>query len=547
MNGRPRYLILLAIGIGGAMLALVLSFGLARHRDARAASVLMVDTLEDELNTDGDCSLREAIAAANGNIASDACPAGDAVISDTIHFSVSGTIVLTSQLHIAAGAPVVIQAGQNITLSGGTTVGVLEVNSGADLTLQGLAIIDGNADIGGGINNLGRLSMSAISLSGNWAQSEGGGLYNSGEVTITNSTISGNTVSDQELRSDGGGIYNTGTIRITNSSLIANNAKAGGGVYNNGGSVFLTNSTVSGNSSSIFGGGVVNETANLWRFNATITNNSAGNSGGGVHSDLAWHTQNSIIAGNTAGASGPDCYLYDVAYSDGYNLIGDSSDCGITSSPGDLINVNPFLAPLKDNGGPTQTHALLIGSPAIDGGDPNGCTDRLVNLLKKDQRGVARLNRCDIGAYEYPGSSGDFEFVHLPLMFEELCLDNFDNFSDPNSGWWVGDEPEVLAEYLNGEYRVLIRPADTLYLFGSPACASMNYTVEVDARWAGVPNAGYGLVFGILGDFDQFYLFQAYPDNYGYIIYRYDPSGWVPIYNTYGGGGSAAGQCHQSS
>jgi CSLREA domain-containing protein len=82
---------------------------------------ILVTTLEDELNSDGDCSLREAITAANTNTPVDTCPGGDEVITDTITFNVAGTITVTSQLVVSAGGPLVIDGGDVITTSGGGT------------------------------------------------------------------------------------------------------------------------------------------------------------------------------------------------------------------------------------------------------------------------------------------------------------------------------------------------------------------------------------------------------------------------------------------
>src|SRR5215469_1064747 len=89
--------------------------------------------------------------------------------------------------------------------------------------------------------------------------------------------------------------------------------------------------------------------------------------------------------------------------SEGYNLSSDST-CNF-NNPGDLNNHDPMLGPLQNNGGPTQTMALHPGSPAIDGGNPSGCTDGQGHLLKTDQRGMPRPDKedsvgCDIGAYE---------------------------------------------------------------------------------------------------------------------------------------------------
>lgn len=116
----------------------------------------------------------------------------------------------------------------------------------------------------------------------------------------------------------------------------------------------------------------------------------------------AHNAANSIISGNidnSPDASHPDCS--GTLLSQGYNLIGDTSGCFIGGDiSGNLTGVDPLLGPLQDNGGPTFTHALLPGSPAINAGNPAGCTDHLGNSLLTDQRGMPRVGRCDMGAYE---------------------------------------------------------------------------------------------------------------------------------------------------
>jgi hypothetical protein len=124
-------------------------------------------------------------------------------------------------------------------------------------------------------------------------------------------------------------------------------------------------------------------------------------SGGGLRSPGGLWLHNSIVAGNTVTAEdrGPDCYVGSLT-SQGHNLVGAGTGCPSDPSLGDLT-VAPatvftqVLGPLQDNGGPTATHALLPGSPAIDAGDPNRCPPT-------DQRGVPRPQGagCDIGAFE---------------------------------------------------------------------------------------------------------------------------------------------------
>jgi hypothetical protein len=147
------------------------------------------------------------------------------------------------------------------------------------------------------------------------------------------------------------------------------------------------------------GGGISNQ-GNLTISNGTISGNGASTSqSAGIDTQFGQsaNVQNTIIANNNGG----NCYGGMTSH--GYNLSSDSS-CNF-SGPGDLNSTNPELGTLGFYGGPTETIPLLSGSPAIDAGNPNGCTDNLGNLLKTDQRGMPRhdpedTRGCDIGAYE---------------------------------------------------------------------------------------------------------------------------------------------------
>jgi CSLREA domain-containing protein len=128
------------------MLGMIYYLAEASNHNAAASSpdtpegAILVTTLEEELNNDGDCSLREAITAANENAPIDACLAGDSIFTDTITFSVSGTITVTSQLSVTAGGPLVVDGSEALTVSGGGTTRVWWVDTGSVLTLQGLAV-----------------------------------------------------------------------------------------------------------------------------------------------------------------------------------------------------------------------------------------------------------------------------------------------------------------------------------------------------------------------------------------------------------------------
>jgi hypothetical protein len=278
-------------------------------------------------------------------------------------------------------------------LVGGNGAGVL--NDGGQMTITRCTISDNSASY-------------VTSSSGDLALCYGGGIlnYSGGVVTITASTISNNSCSfsndfiEPGLRFLEGAIDEDGPIGYGGGGGIAN--------YNNG-SMTITNCTISGNSVSgsgdgfVYGGGLYNQ-GDLQIASSTIFYNSAPNGsagtfgfGGGIYSFGDTSTDSSIIALNTS-PTGPDVAGQTELQSLGYNVIGNSVDATISSQPTDQIGtpdspIDPLLLPLADNGGPTLTHALQAGSPAIDQGDPAS--------LPRDQRGYYRDSLPDVGAFEF--------------------------------------------------------------------------------------------------------------------------------------------------
>jgi predicted outer membrane repeat protein len=295
---------------------------------------------------------------------------GDAIQIAAAIYTENVNIPFNLRLTGAAPATTIIDGGYY-------THAVSILNTALNVTLSKLTIRNGSAAGGGGIINWGTLTISNSTISGNFASSSysatGGGIYNSGTLTINNSTLSKNSGSTNFVY--GGGIYNSGTLAINNSTLYGNSAAdfnggGGGGIYNQG-TAKISNTTFSGNSSPV-GGAIYN--------GGTIT------------------FQNSIIANSTSGGN-----CYGTVTSSGYNLSSDGT-CNF-SSTGDRNNTNPKLGALRNNGGLTLTIALPTGSPAVDAGNPTGCTDNLGRLLKTDQRGQPRPDKedtggCDMGAYE---------------------------------------------------------------------------------------------------------------------------------------------------
>jgi CSLREA domain-containing protein len=267
---------------------------------------------------------------------------------------------------------------------------------------------------GSGIGNVGTLRLTNSTVAGNSA----GGIGNFGTltVTLTNSTVAGNSAAD------GGGIHNSsdGSVTITNSTIAGNSASdAGGGIFNEGrvrhiAFVTLTNSAVSGNTAR-FGGGIFNSSSSEFPVttgltNSTVADNSATVRGGGISTGFGGtdflSLRNSLVARNSA-PEAPDVFIsHSGNASVAFSLIGDGSGSGITNTDGNQVGnvppnsapIDPGLGPLADNGGPTQTHALLLGSPALDAASTPDCPTT-------DQRGVLRPQgaACDIGSYERAG------------------------------------------------------------------------------------------------------------------------------------------------
>jgi hypothetical protein len=228
------------------------------------------------------------------------------------------------------------------------------------------------------------------------------GIYNEGNLTLFKCSVRDNIDTD-DWTSEGGGIRNgSGTLTIKNSTIRDNQSSSGAGIFNAWGTLIVTNSTISGNSARGTGGGINNLGGEVYLNNATITGNTDNSDSGeqdasGIHNEAFGevYLKNTILANNT----GQDCD--GTMNSAGYNLIEDSPVCIFTPMDGDRIDVDPQLGSLQDNGGLTTTHALLFGSPAINAGEPGGCKNHQGSPLNSDQRFFSRVQRCDIGAFEF--------------------------------------------------------------------------------------------------------------------------------------------------
>ncbi|MEZ4771961.1 MAG: choice-of-anchor Q domain-containing protein [Bacteroidia bacterium] len=363
----------------------------------------------------------------DGNIASGA-PAdqgGGGVFNNGGSLTIkNGTTITNNSANGASGSGggVMNEVGGTLTVIGSTISmnhanragGGIEDNSGAatvvrltDVTLSGNST--GSAPGNGGavhITGAGDMLISGGMVTGNTAAREGGGLWNgSGKMTVRGVTLDGNMANGPATDDGGGAIFNNGgTLKIT-LSTISNNFSSGamgngGGVHNNNGGVAILYTTISGNSSGNQGGGISN-TGTLSVSGSTITQNMAMSNGGGFSQNMTTDMvtfKSTLIAGNMGTGSGQDVFSAGTIKSLGYNLVGQDDLAIFPSKSTDITGtaaspVDPMLDVLANNGGATQTHALLCGSPAIDAGDPGNNS--------ADQRGMIVFNGTrDIGAFE---------------------------------------------------------------------------------------------------------------------------------------------------
>ncbi|NEO86841.1 MAG: CHAT domain-containing protein [Spirulina sp. SIO3F2] len=330
---------------------------------------------------------------------------------------------------------------QNLTIQNGSSTGrggAIDHQGVGTLAITNSTITGNSASTdGGGIYSTGTVSLTNSTVSGNITNVDGGGVHSTGSLTLTASTVSGNTAMNY-----GGGLFldNTaGNLTLSDSTLSGNSASAKGGGVDSNGSTTLTNSTISGNSS-INGGGInfENSAETLAVINSTLSGNGALGTGGGIRSGGTVTLTNATIAFNTAdsdgngGGNGGGVYIGGGTYSNQFinSIVANNTDgspasevpdisanlststvrhnlitstngiSGLTLTNGvngNIIGQDPLLGPLQNNGGTTQTHALLSGSPAINAGDNSVVT------LSIDQAGNLRIvnNTVDIGAFEF--------------------------------------------------------------------------------------------------------------------------------------------------
>lgn len=338
-----------------------------------------------------DCSLREAIAAANAAATNDTITFDPSLAGQTITLTM-GQLVITNN-----GSLAILGLGaQQLTVSGNNASRVFFI-LGGNVQINDVTVSDGDAgdSSGGGISNFGTLILNNTIFSGNTA-AFGGGISNDGTMTINNSLVQGNSAS-----SVGGGIVNQNdTLFVNNSTVSGNTAQGGGGIETFGivGSATLTNSTVSGNTATITGGGISNSDSAILTLNSSTISNNSAQFGGGINNFQSTMTlKNTIIANST----GEDCRNASSTVNAEFSLIEEGLTC-VNGTNSNNLTGDPGLASLGNYGGPTPTHALGAGSIAIDAGNSDLTTDQRGSPRPVDLPGTTNGpgNFADIGAYE---------------------------------------------------------------------------------------------------------------------------------------------------
>ncbi len=429
--GRALFLALLAAACAAVA-------GLA---NTAVAATIAVTTTADELDfvPNDRCSLREAVVTVNERraLGVGGCTVSGTLGSDDLIVVPAGTYRLTRITSLPLS--LVDQDADNLDLLADVTIrgagagstaidggelyfpadgvewplfegGVVRVSEGVTARIERVTLRGGRAMWGGGVHVGGSLTLVDLAVEGNTTKGPGAGIYNEGSLTLRRVTVSGNEsdLVDATPARVGGGIYTSGSLDALNVTISGNRTIAGGGlsVAPSAGLTLLDSVTVTGNVA-------VGSSDFTYLPTGGIDNLAPASQ---------VRVQNSVVAGNQAPGD-PDCYgAFD---SRGHNLVGDVGGC-TGFSTGDQRGsaddpIDPLLAPLANYGGQTKTHALLPGSPAVDGGPlpaSGDCPDT-------DQRGFPRgldgdgdgFVQCDVGAYEGPaGMSADANLAVTLLL-----------------------------------------------------------------------------------------------------------------------------------
>ncbi len=481
------------------------------------------------------------------------------------------------------GGGAIFNSGASLTITDtvlagnfGAWGGAIRADNHSTTSITGSTLRDNRADGLGGATAGGASTiyiLDSSSVHHNSSGQGGGGIATDvGALTVINSTISNNT-----SQTSGGGIFKgprPGTAQIINSTVADNTAKEGSGIFVDVGytqpEVTLLNSIVANNHGSENCGGptLVNsagfnlasdESCNLVAASDIVAVNpgldSLGDNGGATLAHALLPGSPALdnadgaacAATDQLGVSRPQGAGCDIGALEATLMIGKEGPALVW--PGRLFTYtievgNGTLSPLSNlvisdvlpgeanyvSGGTLVGNTVSWVVPALQ---PQSVITRHIVVTASKSLTNSTYYATTTEGHQASGSRAVAtiirSYAYLPTLLRNYCGGYFDDFSNPSSGWFVGEDEFVRSEYLSGEFRILTKRSGYFFLYASPGCRLQAYSVETDARWVGALGNSYGLLFGISPGFEQYYLFDVNSEFQMFRLLRRAPGGFVTI------------------
>ena len=455
----------------------------------------------------GLCTLRAAVTEAHESLGTYRIiiPEGTYELTLPVSDPNGGALKILSNMQLQGAGP-----AQTIIDAGGR-YGVIQVEAGSDVALNYLQITDGDNQAGGGLRvNAGDVSLYNVHIHDNHSVTGGAGLY-----VLPGASVEGDLVEFTDNNADGafgGGAWNQGELRLRQSLFANNDSNRAGALHNSPDTILnLYNVTMSGNTahSPTRGTGGIHQNGFAVLRNVTITNNvgrqSSGNIAAGGISTVAGRItvlKNTLIANNTkiinsGGSPVPSDCTGAVSSDSRYNLMEDHAECTLPAlTTSWVLDQDPNLSALGNNGGATRTHALLFSSPAIDAGFPFPPGSPAADACRAlDQRGVPRPQKLSSNSGEALCDIGAYEAGNLPAFIQGFMLVDADSDSD-------------IAPLRHGDILVLDNLPPNLSIRaisnGAPGSVRFDYDATINIRTENV--APYAIGGDTAGDYLPFAL-----------------------------------------